>query len=770
MKKLTSKAYFGIFVALNCFVFLGFLIYILAGNTVKLDADLFNMTPSNSASKVYRIADQAVSGNSGKSVSILVRHKDFAEAKKAAVASYDALKESDNFENLVLYSDNSSFSSAMDFMYEWTPVLLNEEVQKSLNESGAREDFILEQTEKIFNPFSLADLSRLSEDPFLVTESVINDFMKFLQDTGTNFSPKDNVLATQFEGDWYILMTATLSSKGAKLAGKDGAVPEIYKVCSALEKDGVYFVYSGTPFHSYHSSSKANLEISIISTVSMLIVLVILILTFKSIKPVLFSMLAITLSVLTAFCSTHMVFGNIHVMTLVFGTCLIGSCIDYSIHYFIQWKFNTTLDDGAKIRSYCIKSMSLALLSTEICFLFLVFAPFMLLKQMAFFCLSGILSSFVTTICLYPSLKLPQNRVELKVPLFIENTLKKAEKLPLQKIIAVSIVAFSVLVIGIRFKSFGINNNIARLYQMQGRLKDDTILASRVMNYTYSNWLILSCDSEEELFELDEEIGSELGDGYISTTKFIPSGKKQLESFDSYKKLLPYLSDQAEMTGLDLADVKAFKSKLKDFETRRLNPDSEIPGFMRNFVDMLYLGKVDDKYCSIILPTNAKTAEKIVEIAQNNPNVFYENKVQDINTQLDKLSKMIFVLLLIAVVILFVVLLFFYSFKNVLKIVVTPLIGLLFICAVFTLLGRKIDFFCVTGMILVFGLGLDYIIYKVTNAANAEEDFSIILSFVTTVLSFGTLGLSSFVPVQTMGLAIFVGLLASFFCVIFNKE
>ena len=94
------------------------------------------------------------------------------------------------------------------------------------------------------------------------------------------------------------------------------------------------------------------------------------------------------------------------------------------------------------------------------------------------------------------------------------------------------------------------------------------------------------------------------------------------------------------------------------------------------------------------------------------------------------------------------------------------------------MIGQSIEFFGITGMILVFGLGLDYIIYMIENIKREKkgliqngmpklEPFAIFLSFLTTALSFGALAFSTFVPVHTMGLTIFLGLVAAFICTVF---
>ena len=72
-------------------------------------------------------------------------------------------------------------------------------------------------------------------------------------------------------------------------------------------------------------------------------------------------------------------------------------------------------------------------------------------------------------------------------------------------------------------------------------------------------------------------------------------------------------------------------------------------------------------------------------------------------------------------------------------------------------------FFSSAALILVFGLGLDYVFYMV---ARKKGDLltltAVVLSFLTTILSFGALALSSFVPVHIFGLTVLSGLSVAF--------
>jgi predicted exporter len=119
------------------------------------------------------------------------------------------------------------------------------------------------------------------------------------------------------------------------------------------------------------------------------------------------------------------------------------------------------------------------------------------------------------------------------------------------------------------------------------------------------------------------------------------------------------------------------------------------------------------------------------------------------------------------------VLKFFYTWKETMKIAAIPMLIVLVISSIFAANKINLEFFSITGMILVFGLGLDYVIYMIENDKRHDESgnsrlepFAILLSFLTTAVSFGALALSSFVPVHMLGLSIFLGLTTAFLCTI----
>ena len=761
-------------------------------NQIQIDSDLFNLVPKSISMDSVKKADEKMMAVTSQNVFVLVANDDFAEAKRVAEAVYGELKDSQNFETLSLYSDVGAMGEITDFLYKYRWNLIDEKTaDKILNdESGlAAQDFALEALSKAYGGFTMLPLDNLDSDPFLLTEYNLQNYLTALQNAGTAMSVKDGVLASHFEGKWYVMIRGVLSSRGSKLASKDNAITEIYSACNSLEAQsaGTSFVYSGTPFHSHESSTAASREISVIATVSMLVVIILLIFIFRSVRPLAFSVASILISIGTAVIATLCVFHKMHVITLVFGTSLIGSCIDYSLHYFTHWAGNKELKSGMEIRNHIFSGLLMAIISTSICFAILLFAPFTILKQMSFFCLTGLISSFLTTIAIYPYIKLPENRGNVRFANAFGKMISKVEQKWVGRIVIGILFTAAILSIVVFHKNVRIKNNLLTLYDMHGRLLEDEITASQVIEYTPGGWYIVSGSTEEEALENEEKLRNSFERavnnevGYVSTSDFVPSKRAQEKSRAAYKKLLELAEYQFYALDYEPDEARALSNQLySEYEAAEGEYVSfeagNVPDFITSAISSAWLGKVGEEYFTVLLPTRVTDYTTYRSLVENNENAFFISKSQDISADLDQLTAMVLKFFVVAYILMFIMLRFFYTWKQSLKIISVPRLIILVVVAVFAACKINMEFFSVTGLILVFGLGLDYIIYMMENekkshnaAASGDsgktstlEPFATMVSFITTIISFGALALSSFKPVHLIGLSIFIGLFTAY--------
>lgn len=813
-KNKTFLRIWGLYHSLILIVFAVFLVW--NKGKIDIDADLFNMLPKPLAGEALEAADTKMTEITGQNVFILVSNPDFGKAKKVAGFVYDRLEGSSNFKSVSLYQNTNSFGDIDEYLKKYRNVLLDKQTVDLINQDGGAEDFTNEVISEMYTGY--ATPSNLETDPFMIKEKDTSRLLTFLSKSGVQMSFKEDVLAAEHEIDgekrWYVMIRGTLSKEGAALASSSNGIAQIHNICADYENDDTRFVFSGTPFHSYKSSLNASKEITIISSVSMGIALIILLLIFKRPHPIVFSLASILLSSVMAICATVVVFKKMHILTLVFGTSLIGSCIDYSLHYFINWKGNTDYHNGEEVRSHLFKGLSLSLISTCLCYFVLIFAPFNLLRQMAVFSIVGIISTFLSTICVYPYIPVPEKNKKIML-MHLVKTPSWYNKKKVGRTVISAMFAVGILLLIIFRDNLNIKNDLKNLYKAEGRELSDQIEAAKVLQYSPSGWFIVSGNSPEETLLAEEEIVEKLSaignkylsdwenakalddktgkknlfleenpknTGYMCTSAFIPSQKRQRESLAAVEKLLPYSSQIYDIWG---EDSSAVKKLTMDFEKQKndlilIGTEAEggnVPESIMETLSASWLGKIGDKYYSVVLPAtilgmnedSELNVKQYRDIAEESEGVFFVSKVNDMNDDLNELSWMVVKLFAIVYVLIFIVLKKFYTLKQSLKVISVPLLIVLYIAAIFAMAKINLEFFSITGMILVFGLGLDYVIYMIENERRKDlsengklEPFAIALSFITTAVSFGSLALSSFMPVHLIGLSIFIGLTTAF--------
>ena len=545
LSKLSNKNYLKVWLVYHLGLFAFFaLVFCINPSRISIDADLFNMFPRPFEEEGIRNADEKLTENVGQNVFILVSHQDFSKAKEAAVSVYNKLSASENFKSLSLYSDIDQLKEITDFVYDYRWNLLSDEDIELINSDGGAQLFAQNALAQAYSPFTILPLDNLDSDPFMLAESNLNNYLLAVRKSGTSMYAKDGLLAASKDGVWYVMLRGILSKKGASLASKDNGIAEIYSICSPLEKDGLKFIYSGTPFNSHQSSTEAMKEITIISTVSLLVVIILLLFVFRSPLPVIFSIISIFISIITALVATLAVFKKMHILTLVFGTSLIGSCIDYSLHFFTQWAGNPNIKSGQEIRNHLLKSLVMAIASSVLCYAILIFAPFNVLKQMSVFSLTGLLSSFLTTMAIFPYISLPEGKRVIKISKVLRETNHKRAKKYFGRVAVTILFVFSIAVLLINHKNFAVKNDLSRLYTMEGRLLEDRIKAVEITKYNPSGWFIIRGQSEEKALEVEYDLACKLNKafdgqlGFISTSNFVPSIEHQKKSREACRKLL----------------------------------------------------------------------------------------------------------------------------------------------------------------------------------------------------------------------------------------
>jgi len=747
--------------------------------SLRVNTSLFEMLPRPAGSKAVMEADAVFGEKNGREIVILAAAPDFERAKEGAARLYAQFEQSADFVNDSFYFDTAVIAEFSQYLYDYRFVITGKDTLDLL-ESGGAEEIAQDALASAYGAFNLFALTHIEKDPFLLAERRMGEFLaSSLLSTG-NMTVKEDVLAAEKEKTWYVLLRFTLAPGAVSLQAGRNAIGKIYAAAVVIQESipGLEFYFSGIPFHSYESSSGAQRETSLIGAITIIIILILFMYIFRSPLPVSLSIMAVGVSLGLATAAALLVFREIHIITFVFGTTLIGTCVDYSVHFFVHWKGNPALSSGAAIRSHILKSITMSFISTEICFVVFFLAPFPILKQFAVFSMAGLLSSFLTFFCVYPRLKIPakeRNIFPKKIyhggtrGCCYEKHFSSVKLRVLRGLSFFIIIVVILLLLVFNRSSIKIENDISSLYTMSASLLESEKRAAQILDYGSPGWyFIVSGANTEETLQHEENLVMRLEEekargnlvSFLGTSIFVPSIKAQEKTYNAMKALLPLAQAQFEYLGFPPQYAQAFESEFAAATQYCLPEDA--PSFAG--ISNLWLGEQGEGCYSCVLPIKPTDEAVFRSIAEEFDYVYFVNKAKDIGRDLDTLTRTMMLFFLAAFIVISVIICCVYPWPDNLKICTVPLVMVASAIAVLAANKIPIGFFSIAAMILVFGLGLDYIFYMV-DRKSGRKDLSllgVVLSFLTTLLSFGALSLSSFMPVHIFGLTVSAGLAAAF--------
>lgn len=440
---------------------------------------------------------------------------------------------------------------------------------------------------------------------------------------------------------------------------------------------------SGSPFHTLIATERTKREVNFLGVISITAVFVLGFLLARTwrIFPLLF--LALTLGFAAAILVVVLVFKSIHVVTILFGTSLIGLGVDYCYHGFME--------------SEKKKELTSALVTTSLSFVPLFFSGVAALSQMALFTIVGIVVIYLVVIFTAVAFGKRRNPNDLSClrPANTRTTeqivrgLSKNYTQHLRTLLEVSAVAI-IAYFGINKLSF--DNSPDAFYKPDSFLAENEEAVKKVSNPDSLGFSLVDLeDWQRENLELKK--------------KLIPSLNTQTSNFITSEDLPPQMT--VEIGG---------RSKL-------------------------------------ILPGKRHLKEEL-------------------NWLLEKFAFKAVYGIIFALVTIYLVAVFVYRSKHAL--VVGPVLFSLFM-TLFTLpiFGEKINFFHILSLFIVMGLGIDYSIFhfdKEGVGCRCRSTKVVFFSFLTSLLGFGLLGLTSFPVTRSMGLTIALGLVYSYILSLPSKK
>ncbi|WP_298771397.1 MMPL family transporter [uncultured Shewanella sp.] len=637
--------------------------------------------------------------------------------------------------------------------------------------------------QQLYSAFGFANSELLSQDPLLLYPSNI-----------MAMAPKNQLqvrqgilLHKQANGVAAIVMAKGLGSAFSPNA-QQAQLTSLKNAFSATSQKykNIKIIKAGAVFHAAAATSNAKKEVSTIGLISLIGVIGLVLLAFRSIMPLTIALLTLSTGFLFALVGTLLVFHQIHLLTLVFGTSLIGIAIDYSFHFYCERLQRPKLSTS-HIIEHIFPAISLALITSVLAYLSMGFAPFPGMQQVAIFCASGLIGAYITLILAYPLLAqspLPESRTPLQIANQYQTRLTQICQVISAKQIKL-LASLMVIFCGLGLLQLKSNDDIRQLQQSPEHItQEENQVRSILSGGTDNQFLLVRGDTEQALLQQLEKLSPYLQQaislGYLgnafSLSAYLPSHQKQNRNYQLQAKIYGQsLTKTLNMIGLDETLAPKLQSAYDSAEHQYIEPDDFLTSPAGKAFAPLWLNpnavtdssNSTDKYGAIVLLGGIHNLpalnQLLLPLTQHNGAVKLVDKVADISHIMGQYRQLTLGLLVIALLLAAGIFSIRFHFKLALIIVAVPAVATLFTLAILGIFGSALTLFHALALILVFGIGVDYSLFF----AEAKKDstgvmMAVFLSACSTLLAFGLLAFSDTPAIHAFGLTLLLGIGCTF--------
>ena len=573
--------------------------------------------------------------------------------------------------------------------------------------------------ESLYNP-TMQPIGSIEDDPFLF----LTDFVMNLSENGGNsdFTP------FEYEGKYYSLVMLTVNDDVAlSPTVVNDEIRMLKDIAEELSTDDVRVYLTGAPVHSYYASNRSIFEINFICILSTLFIIGLVFWYFNSLLPLIPIAISIGIGIFTGYAVTSLFFRDIHILTFVFSTTLIGICVDYLLHYFVSYRGKDTIKE-------IFKSLSVSLLTTVSAFAILFFANFILLKQISVFTITGLVTVYSIVVLFLPlfNFKNFENKRSFK-------SLKISKKM--RNIILCSV--FVIALFGLVRTKF--DDNIKNMYvPPKFLINAEKLFGELVQSNGDLSIFVVKGDNIQDILQKEEKITDKLteqGIDFQSLSKYVPSEKRQKENRDLKRDLYTVkLNEYAEF----LPPAQPQKLIKKSYGNQFLTLGDDFVFLKNNFLI--------DENTSIIIAYNYNGNEI--------DGVKAVNFQKDISAQIRKYRLICLSLLIPIFGFLYILLAKIYDYKSALVITLPSLCAVIFVIGLLGLFGFSINLFHVLAIFLIIGFGLDYSVFRFAGAEKFAD--AVLMSCLTSVFLFTLLAFAGFKLISSLGTVLALGLLSSY--------
>lgn len=738
---------------------------LLQQQLLNVDSNILSLLPATEADPAVETAFASFSEQNMRRLVFLVAAADATAARQGADELARALRASPWMAAVQLQRDAAEQTATGNFFFRYRH-RLQTAADAALLDAGnfqAWSDAVIRQA---YAPFSGGLIGLLTSDPFLLawragSASAGDSLQQLSLDAG--------YLTARRDAEVLVLLTAELiqSPFNPELQQQTLATIAAIEQGWTERAAGIRLTRVGALFHTADAYASAKREISLIGGSSLLLVLVLLILAFGSIRPLVLVILALGVGVGAGFAAVRLAFGEVHVLTIVFGSSLIGVAVDYAFHYFVITDSPSGTARLARVRT----ALNLGLATSVIGYAALLTTPFPGLQQMALFCICGLVGAWLTVVLLFPAVPLQHANSTVLLGLcerFMALGTGRSGRVLLRGALLLPLAALVLLL------TTAPGRDDIRNFQVQNAvlLEQEAFLQSVLNGPAANQFVLVKGDSAQALLRnleathdrLDALVAQGAMDDYVSIARWLPSLQQQDRNYARYAALYASnagqaLTDAGLVTEAQLAEARtAFNADRE----RYLLPEAWLDSPLGTEAGYLWLDQAETgaTWAAVVALRGVRQLELLDALGEaTQGQAEFVDKISTVNSMLAVYRSSVAVLLSAASAAIFLLLLWRYDLRRAALIIASPVIAIAATVLVLALVGEALGLINIMALFLVVGIGVDFGIFSAeAGTLSARTLLAVVLSALTTLFSFGLLALSATTVIHSFGLSMLIGI------------
>ncbi|MDQ8022720.1 MAG: hypothetical protein REI94_12840 [Moraxellaceae bacterium] len=714
----------------------------------RLDSDIFALLPHDQRDPRAEEALEQLARRGERQLVLMASSKDAQAARNAAHALREALKDQP------LSEESSALDPAVlrDTLKPYRAGLLSDGDRNALND--AAEAWTARAAANAMNPVSTSGLG-WNDDPYGLFGNWLLERAQ-----ASPARPVGDLLEVAEGGQTHAILNYRITGNAFSLNVQKDIDAAVSAAIAAAAKPEVTIRRAGVIMHAAATARAAEAELNLIGNGSMLGIVLVTLLTFRGWRGLPLMLLPVAVGSLWALGGSFLIFGQVHVLTLVFGASLIGVAVDYAEH-----ALGSSLDDPQPPRQRyrtLLPGMALAWLTTVLAYAGLLVTPFPGLRQMAVFALVGITAAWLCVVLWYPFIAPASMRPGPLAAVL----LRQRERYPIWPAgwRGFALAALLALPLGWGLSRLSVSDDIRGLMASNPALLAEHGEVARVLGLpSPAQFFLVSGADAETVLQREEALVAKLRDamaagtlgGYQALSDWLPSTARQQAAREATARL--YAADSIgplrDALGLEADWQPAARGE------QALTLPTLMSSPLAPLLQSLWLpGKGDTAPASVVLLKGLSGQASIAALsALQTEGVQWVDKPARISELFSRYRQRLGWICVIAFAL--TVPLLWPRFRGDSWRVLAPVV---FACtctlALMGALGMPVQLLTMLALLIVLGMGVDYGVFIVDSHGDGRSFVATLLAASTTVLSFGLLAFSSTPALGAFGFAIFAGI------------